>query len=107
MGQDHIEQHRRYIVISYAFMFLALFTVIFAAFAYLVARKVAVVDNAEVWIHAHALWIMRNAILFLFMAIFAVVWFIPLFFFAWDSNLWVTASTVAGVVLALLRGYFY
>ncbi|EPL9629752.1 hypothetical protein MLB93_003718, partial [Acinetobacter baumannii] len=22
MGQDHIEQHRRYIVISYAFMFL-------------------------------------------------------------------------------------
>ncbi|MDN8531540.1 hypothetical protein QZL12_14045, partial [Acinetobacter baumannii] len=24
MGQDHIEQHRRYIVISYAFMFLAL-----------------------------------------------------------------------------------
>lgn len=28
MGQDHIEQHRRYIVISYAFMFLALFTVI-------------------------------------------------------------------------------
>ena len=69
MGQDHIEQHRRYIVISYAFMFLALFTVIFAAFAYLVARKVAVVDNAEVWIHAHALWIMRNAILFLFMAI--------------------------------------
>ncbi len=77
MGQDHIEQHRRYIVISYAFMFLALFTVIFAAFAYLVARKVAVVDNAEVWIHAHALWIMRNGILFLFMSVFAVVWFIP------------------------------
>ncbi len=67
MGQDHIEQHRRYIVISYAFMFLALFTVIFAAFAYLIARKVAVVDNAEVWIHAHALWIMRSGILFLCM----------------------------------------
>ncbi|MFW2029682.1 hypothetical protein ACG92X_17915, partial [Acinetobacter baumannii] len=50
-GQDHIEQHRRYIVISYAFMFLAVFTVMFAAFAYLVARKVAVVDDAEVWIH--------------------------------------------------------
>lgn len=69
MGQDHIEQHRRYIVISYAFMFLALFTVIFAAFAYLVARKVTVVDDAEVWIHAHALWIMRNGILFLFMSV--------------------------------------
>ena len=36
---------------------------------------------------------------------FAVVWFIPLLF-AWDSNLWVTASTVAGVVLVLLLGYF-
>jgi hypothetical protein len=33
MGQDHIEQHRRYSN-SYAFMFLALFTVITAAFAY-------------------------------------------------------------------------
>ncbi len=106
MGQDHIEQHRRYIVISYAFMFLALFTVIFAAFAYLVARKVAVVDDAEVWIHAHALWIMRNGILFLFMSVFAVVWFIPLFFFAWNSNLWVTASTVAGVVFSVIAWLF-
>ncbi|WP_240081103.1 hypothetical protein, partial [Acinetobacter baumannii] len=106
MGQDHIEQHRRYIVISYAFMFLALFTVIFAAFAYLVARKVAVVDDAEVWIHAHALWIMRNGILFLLMSVFAVVWFIPLFFFAWDSNLWVTASTVAGVVFSAIAWLF-
>ena len=105
MGQDHIEQHRRYIVISYAFMFLALFTVIFAAFAYLVARKVAVVDDAEVWIHAHALWIMRNGILFLLMSV--LLWSgLFLSSFAWDSNLWVTASTVAGVVLVLLLGYF-
>jgi hypothetical protein len=68
MGQDNIEQHRRYVAISYVFMFLALFTIVFAAFAYLLARKVAIVDNAEVWIHAHALWIMRNVLLFIMMA---------------------------------------
>jgi hypothetical protein len=34
----------------------------------LLARKVAIVDNAEVWIHAHALWIMRNVLLFIMMA---------------------------------------
>ena len=42
---------------------------LFLPFAYLVARKVAVVDDAEVWIHAHALWIMRNGILFLLMSV--------------------------------------
>jgi hypothetical protein len=68
MGQDNIEQHRRYVAISYVFMFLALFTILFAAFAYMFARKVAIVDNAEVWIHAHALWIMRNVLLFIMMA---------------------------------------
>ena len=62
MGQDNIAQHRRYVAISYVFMFLALFTIVFALFAYLLARKVAIVDNAEVWIHAHALWIMRNVL---------------------------------------------
>ncbi|ENW06115.1 MULTISPECIES: hypothetical protein [Acinetobacter] len=102
MAQDNIEQHRRYVVISYVFMFLALFTIVFAAFAYVLARKVAIVDNAEVWIHAHALWIMRNVLLFILMAFFAALWFIPLFFFAWDSALWVTGMTVAGVVFGLI-----
>lgn len=102
MAQDNIEQHRRYVVISYVFMLLALFTIVFAAFAYVLARKVAIVDNAEVWIHAHALWIMRNVLLFILMAFFAALWFIPLFFFAWDSALWVTGMTVAGVVFGLI-----
>ncbi|EKU58766.1 hypothetical protein ACINWC323_3800 [Acinetobacter sp. WC-323] len=106
MGQDNIEQHRRYVVISYVFMFLALFTIVFAVFAYLLARKVAIVDNAEVWIHAHALWIMRNVLLFILMAFFAALWFIPLFFFAWDSALWVTAMTVAGVVFSSIAWLF-
>ncbi|MDM1018715.1 hypothetical protein QSV37_00080 [Acinetobacter sp. VNK23] len=106
MGQDNIEQHRRYVAISYVFMFLALFTIVFAAFAYLLARKVATVDNAEVWIHAHALWIMRNVLLFILMAFFAALWFIPLFFFAWNSALWVTAMTVAGVVFSSIAWLF-
>ena len=106
MGQDNIEQHRRYVAISYVFMFLALFTILFAAFAYMFARKVAIVDNAEVWIHAHALWIMRNVLLFIMMAFFASLWFIPLFFFAWDSAIWVTATTVAGVVFSSIAWFF-
>ena len=106
MGQDNIEQHRRYVAISYVFMFLALFTILFAAFAYMFARKVAIVDNAEVWIHAHALWIMRNVLLFIMMAFFASLWFIPLFFFAWDSSIWVTATTVTGVVFSSIAWLF-
>ena len=106
MGQDNIEQHRRYVAISYVFMFLALFTILFAAFAYMFARKVAIVVNAEVWIHAHALWIMRNVLLFIMMAFFASLWFIPLFFFAWDSAIWVTATTVAGVVFSSIAWLF-
>ena len=106
MGQDNIEHHRRYVAISYVFMFLALFTILFAAFAYIFARKVAIVDNAEVWIHAHALWIMRNVLLFIMMAFFASLWFIPLFFFAWDSAIWVTATTVTGVVFSSIAWLF-
>ncbi|ENW98327.1 MULTISPECIES: hypothetical protein [Acinetobacter] len=106
MGQDNIEQHRRYVAISYVFMFLALFTIVFAAFAYLLARKVAIVDNAEVWIHAHALWIMRNVLLFTMIVCFAALWFIPLFFFAWDSALWVTGMTVAGVIFSAIAWLF-
>ena len=106
MGQDSIEQHRRYVAISYVFMFLALFTIVFAAFAYLLARKVAIVDNAEVWIHAHALWIMRNVLLFTMIVCFAALWFIPLFFFVWNSALWVTAMTVVGVVFSSIAWLF-
>ena len=102
MGQTNPEQHRRFITSSYLFMFLALFTVITAVLAYWLARKVAVADNAEVWIHAQALWIMRNALIFLILAAFAALWFIPLIFFYWDSFIWVKACTVAGVVFSAI-----
>ena len=86
MGQDNLEKHRRYMVMAYMFMFLALFSVVSAVIAYLLARKVAQVD-AEVWMHAQALWVMRNVIIFVILAAFAALWFITLIFFYCDSML--------------------
>lgn len=105
MGQDNLEKHRRYMVMAYMFMFLALFSVFSAVIAYLLARKVTQVD-AEVWLHAQALWIMRNVIIFVILAAFAALWFIPLIFFYWDSFLWVKACTVIGVVFSAIAWLF-
>lgn len=105
MGQDNLEKHRRYMAMAYMFMFLALFTVVSAVIAYLLARKVAQVD-AEVWMHAQALWVMRNVIIFVILAAFAALWFIPLIFFYWDSMLWVKACTVVGVVFSTIAWLF-
>lgn len=101
MKQDSLTKYRRSIAISYVFMFLALFTVISGIFAYWFARKVTQVDT-EVWLQAQALWVMRNIIIYTVLSLFAVLWFIPLCFFTWNSALWVTGCTVAGVVFALI-----
>ena len=106
MRQDTLAQHRRYIAISYVFMFLALFTGVTIIFAYALARKVSGVEQAEVWLNTHALWIMRNAVMFLALAAFAALWFIPLLFLTWDSQLWVTACTVTGVIFAVIAWLF-
>lgn len=100
MGQDNLSKHRRYVTMSYVFMFLALFTIFSAFISYWLSRKVVRVDSAEVWLHAQALWIMRSVILFMLLAIFALLWFIPSFFIYWDSILWVKACTVIGVIFA-------
>ena len=102
MGQDNLKQHRRYMTISYVFMFLALFTIISAVISYFLARKVAVAETPEVWIQAQALWVMRSIIIFLLLAAFAASWFIPLIFFYWDSMLWVKACTVIGVIFSAI-----
>ncbi|WP_448760991.1 hypothetical protein [Acinetobacter tandoii] len=101
MKQDSLTKYRRSIAISYVFMFLALFTVISGIFAYWFARKVTQMDT-EVWLQAQALWIMRNIIIYTVLSLFAALWFIPLCFFTWNSALWVTGCTVAGVVFALI-----
>ncbi|MFT4020482.1 MAG: hypothetical protein QM666_03065 [Acinetobacter sp.] len=107
MAQNDIQQHRRRISMAYMFMFLALFTILSGIIAYFIALKVSQSQDAEVWIQAQALWIMRSVILFFFMAAFAALWFIPLFFFEWNASQWVTGVTVAGVVFAFVAWMYF
>ncbi|AXY55310.1 hypothetical protein CDG60_01030 [Acinetobacter chinensis] len=106
MKQDNLSRYRRSVAISYVFMFLTLFTVISGIFAYLFARKVSQAVDTEVWLQAQALWVMRNILIYFIITAFAALWFIPLFFFYWDSYLWVTGCTVAGVSFALIGFLF-
>lgn len=100
MTADNLAKYRHYVAISYVFMFFALFTLISGVFAYFLARKVTQIDSAEVWLQAQALWVMRMVVIYTCMAVFAALWFIPLFFYYWDTYLWVTACTVIGVVFS-------
>lgn len=102
MGRDSLDRHRRFVTLSYVFMFLALFTAITAVIAYFLSRKVVHSDTAEVWMQAQALWIMRSVVLFLILGVFAFLWFIPAFFIYWDSMIWVKTCTVIGVVFAAI-----
>ncbi|WP_338560649.1 hypothetical protein [Acinetobacter sp. KS-LM10] len=102
MGRDSLDRHRRFVTLSYVFMFLALFTAITAVIAYFLSRKVVQSDTAEVWMQAQALWIMRSVVLFLILVVFAFLWFIPAFFIYWDSMIWVKTCTVIGVVFAAI-----
>jgi hypothetical protein len=106
MIQDNLSRLRRSIAISYVLMFFALFTVISGIFAYWFARRVTQVDEAEVWLQAQALWIMRNIVIYMILVCFAALWFIPLIFFYWDSAIWVKGCTVAGVVFAMIAFLF-
>lgn len=106
MAKDSITKNRRNITISYVFMFLTLFTIIFGLFAYLFARKVSLASDIEVWLQAHSFWVMRNIVIYILLSIFASVWFIPLSFYYWDTYMWVTACTVIGVVFALVAFLF-
>ena len=106
MGQNNLIRHRRLITMSYIFMFFALFTGFSAAIAYLLAHKVAQSSDAAVWIQAQALWIVRNVVLFMMIALFAALWFIPACFIYWDSTIWVKGSTVIGVVFSTIAWLF-
>ena len=64
MTTDNLIKYRRYIAISYVFMFLALFTVISGVFAYWFARKVSQIDSTEVWMQAQAFWVMRAIVIY-------------------------------------------
>ena len=47
MGRDNLEGQRRFMTLSYVFMFLALFTVVTAVIAYFLSRKVVQSGGAE------------------------------------------------------------
>ncbi|ANF83189.1 hypothetical protein A3K93_12455 [Acinetobacter sp. NCu2D-2] len=106
MTQETLTKLRRSVALAYVFMFFASFTLVFGALAYWFARKVTQIDYAEVWLQAQALWIMRNIVIYTLLVLFAALWFIPLFFFAWDSQLWVKACTVTGVVFSFIAFIF-
>ncbi|WOE30874.1 MULTISPECIES: hypothetical protein [unclassified Acinetobacter] len=102
MDTDNLKKYRRSIMIAYICMFLALFTFLFSLFAYLFARKVALASDAEVWLQAQALWLMRSSIIYFICMIFAALWFVPLYFYYWDTYIWVTTCTVIGVVFTVV-----
>lgn len=106
MAKDSITKSHRNITISYVFMFFTLFTIVFGLFAYLFARKVSVTTDVEVWLQTHSFWVMRNIFIYLFLSLFASLWFIPLYFYYWDTYMWVTACTVIGVVFAIIAFLF-
>ena len=106
MAKDSITKSRRSIAISYVFIFLTLFTIVFGLFAYLFARKISLAQGMEVWLKTHSFWVMRNIVIYILLSLFASVWFIPLYFYYWDTYMWVTACTVIGVVFAIIAFLF-
>lgn len=106
MAKDNNTKYRGYITAAYIFMFLTLFSIILGLLAYFFARKVAMSSGIEVWLQAQAFWIMRNLIIYFVISLFASLWFIPLYFYYWDTYMWVTACTVIGVIFASIAFLF-
>ncbi len=107
MAKDIITQQRRMISLAYVFMFFALFTVVTGLIAYFLAAKVSRTNDVEVWLHTHALWVMRNVLFFILLSAFAALWFIPLCFYPWNAFQWVTGCVVAGVVFAFIAWMYF
>lgn len=106
MVKDAHSKYRGYLAMAYVFMFLALFTVVSGIVAYFLARIVQQSPGTEVWVNAQALWIMRTIVLYSILAVFSLFWFIPLHFYTWDSAIWVTATTVIGVVFVFIASIY-
>lgn len=106
MKQYNIKQQQHLMGWAYLFMFFALFTVVTGLIAYILSAKVSQMPEVEVWIHAQALWVMRNILLFTVFILFASLWFIPLFFYAYNAMQWVTACTIIGIVFIVIAWLF-
>lgn len=102
MGKEQQKRQQKQILLAYVMMFLSVFTFVPIIFAYLLAMRLTHTEDIEVWLNSHALWIVRTLLIFICIALFAVLWFIPLYFFVWDQQTWVTACTIAGVIFAIV-----
>ncbi|KAA8731318.1 hypothetical protein F4V57_13530 [Acinetobacter qingfengensis] len=102
MGQEQQKKQEKLVLVTYLFMLLSIFTIIPVVITYWLAVKASYFPDTEVWLNSHAFWIARNLLIFLCIAVFSALWFIPLAFFMWDQYIWVTACTIAGVVFALI-----
>ena len=106
MAPAQDKQQRTRILIAYVLMLLTVFSVVPLIFGYWLASRAINMPDIEVWLHSHGLWIARNLLIFMSMAVFAALWFIPLAFFVWDQFVWVTACTIFGVIFAIVAWLF-
>lgn len=106
MAPSQHKKQGRSVLVAYLLMLLTVFTVVPLIFAYWLAIRTTTMPEVEVWLHSHGLWIARNLLIFACLAIFALLWFIPLAFFVWDQFIWVTACTIVGVIFAVVAWLF-
>ncbi len=102
MSAERQKKQQKQILTAYLLMLLTILSIVPMILAYWLAVRVAQTQDVEVWLNAHALWITRSLIIFMSMALFSALWFIPLAFFTWNEVLWVNASVIIGVIFALV-----
>ncbi|TXJ08266.1 MAG: hypothetical protein E6Q25_06015 [Acinetobacter sp.] len=101
MSVEQNKKQEKHILIAYLLMLLTILSVVPIIMAYWLAFRISHTTNVEVWLNSHALWIARSLMIFVCIAIFAALWFIPLGFFAWNSSTWVNASVMIGGFFAI------
>lgn len=102
MSAERQKKQQKQILTAYLLMLLTILSIVPMILAYWLAVRVTQTQDVEVWLNAHALWITRSLIIFMSMALFSALWFIPLAFFAWNELLWVNASVIIGVIFAMV-----
>lgn len=102
MSAERQKKQQKQILTAYLLMLLTILSIVPMILAYWLAVRVTQTQDVEVWLNAHALWITRSLIIFMSMALFSALWFIPLAFFAWNELLWVNASVIVGVIFAIV-----
>lgn len=106
MGQNQQKQQQRRVFTAYLLMLLTVFCIVPLIFAYWISMRLTNTPDMEVWLSSHCFWIARNLLIFICIAVFAALWFIPLAFFVWDQFIWVTACTIIGVIFAVVAWLF-